>query len=75
MKSVRDLERAVVRGPTTMIYVGGSTTSFRCSCGANCFTPIALNRYECNGCRATYTGDKHYRRTAGARAAARKGRR
>ena len=36
----------------TMLYVGGSKTSFRCDCGVNVFRKVvsASLKYRCNGC-------------------------
>lgn len=42
-----------------MLYVGGSKTSFRCSCGSNVFRKVlGKSQYACNGCKDIYTGKK-----------------
>ena len=51
-----ELEEYLFEKSTKMLYVGGSTTSFRCTCGANVFTQISKEKYECNGCKALWTG-------------------
>lgn len=38
-----------------MVYVGGSKTSFRCTCGCNVFTPCGDHKYRCNSCETIYT--------------------
>jgi hypothetical protein len=32
--------------------------SFRCACGCNVFKEFAPLRYRCNGCQATFSGEK-----------------
>jgi len=39
-----------------IIKIDGKT--FRCECGCNVFRRIGELRYECNSCRATFTGEK-----------------
>lgn len=41
-----------------MIFLDGSDKSFRCSCGCNVFKEYLPMKYRCNGCHATYTGEK-----------------
>lgn len=44
-------------GVATMLYLGESTTAFRClMCKANVFVKISDGRYRCNGCQSTYEG-------------------
>lgn len=54
---------AKVPAKDVMLYVAGSTMSFRCSCGANVFhlSEQIINDkifYECNGCSRLYEGEK-----------------
>lgn len=57
---------------SSMLYVDGSKTSFRCECGANVFThippaqvmvelgytkPATVQYFECNGCRTWWAGE------------------
>jgi hypothetical protein len=52
-------------GESQMLFIGGSTTSFRCDarddhgqiCRANVFKKIGELRYKCNACSSTYTGE------------------
>jgi hypothetical protein len=44
-----------VIGDQAMIHINGAV--FRCDCGANVFTKLVGNRYQCNGCSALYIGE------------------
>ena len=46
-------------GESTMLFIGGSSTSARCACGCNVFTrlddlPSGEHLYQCNGCADQY---------------------
>jgi len=41
-----------------MLFLSGSKTSFRCTCGCNVFTQLSELKYRCNGCAATHTGER-----------------
>lgn len=44
-----------------MLYVSGSKTAFRCTCGANVFSHMKDDDgeyYECHGCHTIYRGEK-----------------
>ena len=46
---------------STMLYVDGSKTAFRCACGCNVFQRIVedgRDKFECNSCHDTYIGEK-----------------
>jgi hypothetical protein len=42
---------------STMLFVGGSRESYRCDCGANVFTKLGGQRYRCNGCKVSFSGE------------------
>lgn len=57
-----DAERAreeTMQPGDKMVYLDGSRTAFRCTCGCNVFRkPVgAPNKYVCNSCKARYTGE------------------
>lgn len=54
MRDIIDLYKKPERR-NTMLYVGGSKTSFYCECGCNVFGKIGVNQYECNSCGAWYS--------------------
>ena len=58
-KQLSDYEKQLAdqQKKNTMLYVDGSKTAFRCSCGANVFTKLGNKRYQCNGCREIYIGE------------------
>lgn len=41
----------------TMIYIGGSKTSFRCNCSGNVFTELFDGIYRCNSCTTEYRSE------------------
>lgn len=41
----------------TMLYINGSETAHRCSCGCNVYNKLSATTYECNSCGDVVTGD------------------
>lgn len=62
MKVIEE-EKPVEICQNKLLYVGGSTTAFRCiSCGSNVFSHMKDDSgeyYECHGCHTEYRGEKY----------------